>query len=58
MGARRRLQRAGSPAADREPSILGEQLKDFPRATSTLHQTADRLTRAGSVIASDTRNTV
>ncbi|MER7981584.1 cobalamin-dependent protein [Streptomyces sp. NPDC095817] len=50
----------GVPARSLIPAlgILGEQLKDFPRATSTLHQTADRLTRAGSVIASDSRNTV
>ncbi|MER7123329.1 B12-binding domain-containing protein [Streptomyces goshikiensis] len=37
--------------------ILSEQLKDFPRATLMLDQAADRLTGAGSVIASDSRNT-
>ncbi|MFJ4895344.1 B12-binding domain-containing protein [Streptomyces sp. NPDC088788] len=50
----------GVPARSLIPAldILGEQLKDFPRAVSTLHQAADRLTRAGSVIAPETRNTV
>jgi methanogenic corrinoid protein MtbC1 len=50
----------GVPAHSLIPAlgILSEQLKDFPRATSTLHQAADLVTRAGSVIASDTRNTV
>ncbi|MET8100525.1 cobalamin B12-binding domain-containing protein [Streptomyces sp. NPDC005236] len=50
----------GVPARSLVPAlgILGEQLKDFPRATSTLRQAADCLTRAGSVIASDSRNTV
>ncbi|MFF3611964.1 B12-binding domain-containing protein [Streptomyces sp. NPDC002580] len=50
----------GVPAHSLIPAldILGEQLKDFPRAASTLHQAADRLRRAGSVIASDSRTTV
>ncbi|MEV7729400.1 cobalamin-dependent protein [Streptomyces sp. NPDC087917] len=39
-------------------SILSEQLRDFPRATLMLDRAADRLTRAGSVIASDSGNPV
>ncbi|MET7827080.1 cobalamin-dependent protein [Streptomyces sp. NPDC005386] len=39
-------------------AILGKELKDFPRATTTLHQAAGRLTEAGSVTAPDTRKTV
>ncbi|MFJ8802795.1 B12-binding domain-containing protein [Streptomyces sp. NPDC102487] len=40
------------PALD----ILSEELKDFPRAICLLHQAADSLTQAGSVIPSDSRN--
>ncbi|MFD9380154.1 B12-binding domain-containing protein [Streptomyces sp. NPDC059999] len=50
----------GVPAHSLVPAlhILSEQLKDFPRAILMLDQAADRLTGAGSVIASDSRTTV
>ncbi|MCX5134415.1 cobalamin B12-binding domain-containing protein [Streptomyces sp. NBC_00340] len=54
LTARRVPARSLTPAL----AILGEQLKDFPRATLMLTQAAGRLTGARSVIASDTRNTV
>ncbi len=49
----------GVPARSLLPAldILGEELKDFPRATRTLGRAAVRLTGARSVTASDSRNT-
>ncbi|MFJ9078851.1 B12-binding domain-containing protein [Streptomyces sp. NPDC102278] len=50
----------GVPAHSLVPAlhILSERLKDFPRAILMLDQAANRLTGAGTVIASDSRTAV
>ncbi|MFD0068972.1 cobalamin-binding protein, partial [Streptomyces sp. NPDC127574] len=48
----------GVPAHSLLPAldILGEELKDFPRAVDMLTQATDHLTGTRSVSASDSRN--